>query len=102
GFVWRSGAEPRVANGRLEKTAVGLVVDPIFNARITVIPTTQEAITRFRARERGQILPQPQDWLGVSDAGSISVRVERTSAELRAGRRVRRPWRAPSPGRFRG
>src|SRR5204862_4722161 len=83
GFVWRSGAEPRVANGRLEKTAVGLVVDPIFNARITVIPTTQEAITRFRARERGQILPQPQDWLGVSDAGSISVRVERTSAELR-------------------
>ena len=80
-FVWRSGAEPRLTTGG-QRAAIGLVVDPVFNARITVIPTTQEAIMRFRGIERSQMLSQPEDWLGVSEAGSISVRVDRTEAEL--------------------
>jgi hypothetical protein len=82
-WVWRSGGEPRVANVVHQKAVIGLVVDPIFNARITVIPTTQEALARFRSLEPRQMLPQPEDWLGVSEAGSISVRVDRTEAELR-------------------
>jgi len=63
-------------------SAVGLVIDPVFSARIAVIPTSREAIARFAKIEREQLLPQPQDWLAVSEAGSISLRLERTRAEL--------------------
>ncbi len=63
-------------------SAVGLVIDPVFSARVAVIPTSREALSRFAKIEKEQILPQPQDWLGVSETGLISLRLERTIPEL--------------------
>jgi hypothetical protein len=65
-----------------EGSAVGLVIDPVFSARITVIPTSPEALARFSEVEKSQMLPQPHDWLGVSERGSISLRLERTADDL--------------------
>ena len=64
-------------------SAVGLVIDPAFSARITVIPTSREVLARFAKIERDQMLPQPQDWLAVSETGSISLRLERSVEELK-------------------
>ncbi len=66
-----------------EGEVVGVVIDPAFSARIAVIPTTHDALARFAKVEKEELLPQPQDWLGVSDAGAVLLRLERTSDELR-------------------
>jgi hypothetical protein len=80
--VWLSETDMTTLKDGKEGSAVGLVMDPVFSARITVIPTSHEALSRFSEIEKDQMLPQPEDWLSVSEIGSISVRLERTLSEL--------------------
>lgn len=89
--LWTEGAHASVWLSETSMTtlrvgqagrAVGLVIDPVFSARVAVIPTSREALARFAKVEQEQLLPQPQDWLGVSGTGSIALRLERTIAEL--------------------
>jgi hypothetical protein len=80
--VWLSHTDKTPLEARKEGSAVGLVLDPVFSARLTVIPTNREALSRFSEIAKTQMLPQPQDWLGVSETGSISIRLERTPSEL--------------------
>jgi len=81
--VWLSehfdGSSLKVGQGQ---SSVGVVIDPVFSARVAVIPTTREALARFAQIEKKEILPQPQDWLTVSESGAISLRLQRTADEL--------------------
>ncbi len=80
--VWLSETNMTTVKVGQAASSVGLVIDPVFSARVTVIPTSREALARFSAVEKDRLLPQPQDWLGVSETGSISLRLERTPDEL--------------------
>jgi hypothetical protein len=89
--IWTEGASASAWLGESGKTSlktgregrvIGIVVDPVFSARVTVIPTSTEVLSRFSDIEVG-LLPQPEDWLGVAGSGSISVKLEREPSELR-------------------
>jgi hypothetical protein len=80
--VWLSETSMEIFKKGQNGLAVGLVIDPAFSARITVIPTSRETLARFSEVERHQLLAQPHDWLGVSETGSISLRLERSVEDL--------------------
>lgn len=102
--LWSDGAQASVwlsehsdnSSSHVGRTgsAVGLVIDPAFSARVAVIPTTREALARFAKIEQEQLLPQPQDWLTVSERGAVSLRVERTPEELAEFDRIAQRIRA--------
>jgi hypothetical protein len=67
-----------------EHTIVGLVLDPPFAARISIVPTTEEAVGRYLQSEADELLPEPLDTLTVADKGSASASVVRAMADLPA------------------
>jgi hypothetical protein len=81
GWVRMSG-RTTAASG--EHTIVGLVLDPPFAARISIVPTTEEAVDHYLKSEADELLPEPLDTLTVTDKGSASASVERTIDDLPA------------------